>query len=225
MYVLDILYHAGMLSCKPVDTPTSVSKLDLSSTMLFSDPIRFRQIIGALQYLMFTRLDICYVVNKVCQFMHALTESHWAAVKRILRYLKGTSSYGIHLTRGSSLSLHGFTYANWAGSVDDRKSTSGYVVFLGTTPVLWKSGNQRTVARSSTEVEYKALVDGTAEVLWLHYLLTDLCFSPSSITTIWCDNLGVTYLSANLIFHARTKHAEVYYHFVRDRVAKKEIQI
>jgi len=159
-------------------------KLDLSSIVLFSDPTRFRQIIGALQYLTFTRLDICYAVNKVCQFMHAHTESHWAAVKRILRYLKGTSSYDIHLTRGSSLSLHGFTDVDWMESVDDRKSTGGYVVFLGTTPVSWKSRKQCTVARSSTEAQYKALADGIAEVLWLHYLLTDLCFSPSSVTTI-----------------------------------------
>ena len=89
----------------------------------------------------------------------------------------------------------------------------------------WKSGKQRTVARSSTEAEYKALADGTVEVLWLRYLLSDLCISPSSATTIWCDNLGATYLSANPIFHARTKHVEVDYHFVRDRVTKKEIQI
>jgi len=129
-YVLNILCHAGMSSCKLVDTPASVSKLDLSSTVLFSDPTRFRQIVGALQYLTFTRPDICYAVNKVCQFMHAPTESHWATVQRILRYLKGTTSYGIHLTRGFSLSLHGFTNADWAGSVDDQKSTGGYIVFL-----------------------------------------------------------------------------------------------
>jgi len=157
--------------------------------------------------------------------MHAPTESHWAVVKRILRYLKGTSSYGIHLTHGSSLSLHGFTYADWAWSVDDRKSISRYIDFLGTTPVSWKSVKQHTIARSSTKVEYKALVDGTGEVLWLCYLLTDLCFSPSYVTTIWCNNLGATYLSTNLIFHARTKHFEVDYHFVRNQVAKKKIQI
>ena len=157
--------------------------------------------------------------------MHAPTESHWAAVKRILRYVKGTSSFGLHLTRGSSLSLHGFTDADWTGSIDDRKSTGGYIVFYGTTPISWKSGKQRTIARSSTEAEYKTLTDGTSEVLWLRYLLTDLCFSPSSATTIQCDNLGATYLSVNPVFHARTKHVEVDYHFVRDRVAKKEIQI
>ena len=132
--------------------------------MLFSNPTPFQQIIGTLQYLTFTRLDICYAVNKVCQFMHAPIESHWAAIKRILRYLKGTSSYDLHLTRGSSLSLHGLTDADWTRSVDDRKSTGGYIVFLGITPVSWKSGKQRTVAPSSTKAEYKALADGTAKV-------------------------------------------------------------
>jgi len=163
-------------------------------------------------------------VNKVCH-IHVPTESHWATVKRILWYLKGTSSFGLHLTHDSSLSIHGFTNVDWAKSIDDWKSTGGYIVFLGNTPISWKSGTQCTVARSSTETEYKALVDGTAEVLWLCYLLSDLCFPPSSTTTIWCDNLGATYLSVNPIFYARTKHVEVDYHFVCDKVAKKGIQI
>nr|XP_034903989.1 uncharacterized mitochondrial protein AtMg00810-like [Populus alba] len=96
-YVLYILYRAQMSSCKPVDKPTFISKLDLSFTILFSDPTRFQQIVGALQYLMFTRSHIFHVVNKVCQFMHAPTESHRASVKCMLHYLKGTSSYNIHL--------------------------------------------------------------------------------------------------------------------------------
>jgi len=170
----------------------------------FSDPTRFRQIVGALQYLTFTRPDICFTVNRVSQFMHAPTDSHWAAVKRILCYLKGIASYGFHITRGSSFALHGFTDADWAGSIDDRKSTGGYLVFFGQTPISWKSGKQRTVARSSTEAEYKALVDGTAEVIWLQYLLTDLQVPSVSAPTIWCDHLGATYLSANPIFHAST---------------------
>ena len=157
--------------------------------------------------------------------MHAPTESHQVVVKRILQYLKGMSSFGLHLTCGSSLSLHGFTDVDWAGSIDDRKSTSGYIVFLSTTLISWKSGKQCIVARSSTKAEYKALVDGTAEVLWLHHLLTYLFFYPSFVSTIQGDNLGATYLSANLIFHARTKHVEADYYFVRDQVAKKEIHI
>jgi len=156
--------------------------------------------------------------------MHTPTESHWVAVKRILRYLKGTSSFGLHLTRDSSLSIHGFTDADWEISIDNWKSTGGYIVFLGNTPISYKSSKQRTTARSSTKAEYKALADSIAEVLWLRYLLSDLCFPPSSATTIWCDNLGVTYLSVNPIFHARTKHVEVNYHFVRDRVAKRRFR-
>jgi histone deacetylase 1/2 len=92
-------------------------------------------------------------------------------------------------------------------------------------PISWKSGKQNIVARSSTEAEYKALADGTAEVIWLQYLLTDLQVPSVSAPIIWCDNLGATYLSTNPIFHAHTKHVEVDYHFVRNHVAKKEIQI
>ena len=215
-YVLDILCRAGMSLCRPIDTPASSFKIDLRFSELFSDLTRFQQIIGALQYLTFTRPDICYVVNKVCQFMHAPTESHWLAIKCILRYLKGTSSFGLHITCGFSSSLHGFLDADWPQSVVDHKYTSGYIFFLGTTPISWKSSKQRTVARSFAEAKYKALANGTAEVLWLRYLLSDLCFSPSFVTTIWCDNLGTTYLSANPIFHARTKHVEVDYHFIHD---------
>jgi len=98
-------------------------------------------------------------------------------------------------------------------------------VFFGQTPISWKSSKQCTVVRSSTEAKYKALADGTAEVIWLQYLLTDLQIPSASAPIIWCDNLGATYLSANLVFHAGTKYVEVDYHFVRDRVVKKKIQI
>ena len=133
--------------------------------------------------------------------------------------------YGFHITQGFYFALHGFIDADWAGSTDDRNSTGGYLVFFSQTPISWKSSKQRTVARSSTEAEYKTLADGTAEVIWLQYLLIDLQVPSVSAPTIWCDNLGATYLLANPIFHARTKHVEVDYHFVRDRVAKIEIQI
>jgi len=128
--------------------------------------------------------------------MHARTDDHWTAVKRILRYLQATTTYGLHITRESLLTLHGFTNADWAGSIDDQKSTGGYLVYLGSTPVSWKSGKQRTVARSSTESEYKALANGTAEILWICSLLAELRISTSSMTTLWYDNLEATFLSA-----------------------------
>jgi len=134
-YILDILTRAGMTSYKPVDTPVSPLKVTILPDNSLSDPTRFHQIMGALQYLTFTRPNICFAVNGVCQFMHAPTDSHWAAVRHILRYLKGTTSYGFHITRGSSFALHGFTDADWAGSIHDRKSTGSYFVFFGQTPI------------------------------------------------------------------------------------------
>ena len=112
-YILDILTRAGMTSSKLVDTLVSPLKVTILLDTSFSDPTRFRQIMSALQYLTFTHLDICFAVNRVCQFMHAPTDSHWTVVKRILRYLKGMTSYGFHITRGSSFALYGFTGADW----------------------------------------------------------------------------------------------------------------
>jgi len=114
---------------------------------------------------MFTRPNISYAVNKVCQFMHAPTKSHWVAIKLILRYLKATSFFGLYRTHASSLSLHGVINVDWVESIDDRKSIGGYIVFLGTTLILWKFRKQHTIARFSIEVKYKALSDGTVEVL------------------------------------------------------------
>lgn len=182
-YALDIIQRAGMASFKPVDTPLSTSfKLGIVPGTPHSDPTRYRQIVGALQYLTFTRPDIYYAVNKVCQFIHAPTDDHWVAVKRILCYLQAIATYGLHITRDSLLTLYGFTDADWAGSIDDRKSTGGYLV--GSTPISWKSRKQRTVVRSSTEAKYKALADGTAEILWIHSLLAELRISTSSMTTL-----------------------------------------
>jgi len=162
-----------MFSCKPVDTSvSSSSKLFLASRWLYYSPTWYRQIVGALQYLTFTRPDICYAVNKVCQFMHSTTNDHWPLVKLILCYLKGTGSYKLHITRSSSFSLHSFTNIDWVNIIDDRKSTSDYLVNFSNTPISWKSRKQWRVARSSTEVEYKALVDGAAKILWLRSLLS-----------------------------------------------------
>ena len=107
-----------MTSCKLVDTPISTSKVTILPDPLFSNPIQFCQIVGACQYLTFTRPNICFTVNKVCQFIHAPTDSHSGAVKCILRYLRGTTTYGLHITHSSSFALHGFIDADQAGSID-----------------------------------------------------------------------------------------------------------
>ncbi|XP_019199030.1 PREDICTED: uncharacterized protein LOC109192778 [Ipomoea nil] len=125
----------------------------------------------------------------------------------------------------ASTDIHAFSDSDWAGCPVNRKSTSGYVVFLGTNLVSWVSRKQRTVARFSTEAEYKGLADVSAEVTWVISLLCELGLHSGRPATLWCDNLGATYLYANPVFHARTKHVEIDFHFVRDKVASGEFQV
>jgi hypothetical protein len=142
-----------------------------------------------------------------------------------LRYLKHTSSLGLLIQRSSSLLLSGFADADWAGCPDDRRSTGGHAVFLGGNLVAWNSRKQPTVSRSSTEAEYKSVANATAEIMWIQGLLQELGVFLRRAPCLWCDNLGATYLSANPVLHARTKHIEIDFHFVRERVLNKELEI
>jgi histone deacetylase 1/2 len=219
-YANDLLHRVNMQICKAVDTPLFVAdKLSLTDGEVFNseDATCYRSIVGALQYIMYTRPDIAFSVNKVCQFLHAPT----TAVKRILRYLHGTISLGLRLSRSSSTIISAFSDADWAGCPDDRRSTGGFAVYLGSNLISWNARKQATVSRSSTEAEYKSLANATAEVMWLQTLLYELRVAQSKTTVLWCDNIGATYLSANPVFDARTKHIEVDYHFVHERVPQR----
>lgn len=168
--------------------------------------------VHALQYLTLTRPDLSFAVNKVCQFLHAPTTQHWSAVKRIIRYLKGTLTMGLKLRRSSSTLASAFSDADWAGCIDDRRSTGEFAVFFGINLVSWSARKQLTVSRSSTEAEYKALANATTEMMWIQRLLTELEVPHSRVARLWCDNLGAKYLSTNPVFHARTKHIEIGFH-------------
>ena len=189
------------------------------------DSTQYRSIVGALQYLTLTRPDIAYSVNKVCQFLHSPTTIHWMAVKRILRYVKYTLDLGLRTERSSSLLISAFSDADWAGNVDDRRSTGGFAVFFGSNLISWSARKQPTVSRSSTEAEYKSMANATAELVWVQSLLGELGVSVTQVPCLWCDNLGATYLAANPVFHARAKHIEIDFHFVRERVANGQLQI
>jgi histone deacetylase 1/2 len=227
-YASDLLKKVDMEHCKPVATPLSVSeKLSayVGNPLVPEDATKYRSIVGALQYLTLTRPDISFSVNKVCQYLHAPTTQHWTAVKRILRYVKYTFDLGLHIHKSFSLLVSAFSDADWVGCFDDRKSTGGFAVFLGSNLISWSARKQATVSRSSTEAEYKAMANATAEVMWIQILMDELKIPCPRAARLWCDNMGAKYLSSNPVFHARTKHVEVDFHFVRDRVLQRRLDV
>ena len=217
-YIVDLLRKTNMIDAKPANTPMATSPLTLLTGTILSDPAEYRTTVGSLQYLSLTRPDIAYTVNKLSQFMHKPTTEHWTAVKRLLRYLCGTLHHGITLRRPSSLALHAFSDADWAGNKDDFTSTSAYIVYLGSNPVSWSSKKQRTVARSSTEAEYRSVAATASELRWICSLLTELGITPPTQPVIYCDNVGATNLCANPVFHSRMKHVALDYHFIREQI-------
>lgn len=179
-YALSLLTKAGMIDCRPCASPSSLKPISPENMSPMSNPELYRSLVGSLQYLILTRPELSFAVNSVCQHMHnPLEYCHFTAVKRILRYVKGTLDLGLAFSK-SSLTLSAFSDADWAGSAIDRRSTGGYCVFLGSNLLSWSAKKQATMARSSTEADYKALANVASEVVWLLQLLKDLAVVSDS---------------------------------------------
>jgi len=183
--------------------------------------------VGSLQYLLLTRLDIAYAVNKLSQFMHKPTTKHWTCVKRLLCYLCGTPDHGLQLYSVSppslhvfSDALHAYSDADWAGDPDHFSSTSAYIVYLGCDLISWSFKKQKIIARSSTEAGYRSVANTAAELNWISSLLYDLGLSLPTCPVIYCDNVGATQLCSNPVFHSRIKRVAIDFHFIRDQVQK-----
>ncbi|GJZ08036.1 ribonuclease H-like domain-containing protein [Tanacetum coccineum] len=190
-----------------------------------SDPKLYKSLAGSLQYLTFTRLNISYAVQQICLYMHDPREPHFSALKRILRYIRGTLDYGLQLFSSSTTSLVAYSDADWAGCPTTRRTTFGYCVFLGNNLLSWSSKRQPTLSRSSAGAEYRGVANVVAETCWLRNLLRELHTPLSSAMLVYCDNTSAVYLSSSLVQHQRTKHIEIDIHFVRDLVAAGQVRV
>ncbi|XP_068645126.1 uncharacterized mitochondrial protein AtMg00810-like [Aristolochia californica] len=224
-YARDILTRAHLLDSKPVHTPLVVSQHLSSTGQSFSDHTLYHSLVGSLQYLTITRPDIAHAVNSVSRFLHSPTVDHFLAVKRILRYVKGTLHYGLTFRPSASPgSLVAYSDADWAGCPDTRRSTSGYSIYLGDNLVSWSAKKQPTVSRSSCESEYRALALTAAELLWLTHLLRDLQVPIPKRPLLLCDNKSTLFLSSKPIVHKRAKHVELDIHFLHELVLAGKIR-
>ena len=230
-YAQTILIRFRMENCKPVSTPLEsgkhFSKFDGATDRPFDKQL-YQQAIGCLTYFaMSTRPDISAAVGALSQYMACPSEGHWVGVKRVLRYLKGTVDYGLIFSsdRDGKNDLYGYSDADWAGCLDTRRSTSGYVFKVGGSTISWNSKKQITVAKSTTEAEYVALSAAAQEAVWLRRLFSEIGFGCQGTTTLFEDNNGAIDLSKNPKYHNRTKHIDIAYHFTRERVVSKELSV
>lgn len=217
-YALDLLQCFGMNNCKVAPTPFQLGvTLTTSCTSPRMNPSLYQQLVGSLFYLTHTRPDIAFAVGLVSRFSQDPHESHWRDEKRILRYIKGTVRFGVQYTAGTS-KLVGFTDSDWVGSVDNRKSTSGFVYHFGSAPIAWSGKKQSTISLCFTEVEYHVVVLAIQEVLWLRQLLTEFDIPQDHTNIIWCDNQSAIHISINPVEHQRTKHIELHMHFIHQLI-------
>ncbi|CAM8881042.1 unnamed protein product [Rhodiola kirilowii] len=217
-YVLDLLSETGKIGAKPCSTPMIPNLQLTKSGELFDDPERYRRLVGKLNYLRMTRPDIAYPVSVVSQYMSSPTVDHWKAVEQILGYLKGSPGRGIVYGSHGHENIECFSDADWAGSKEDRRSTSGYGIMFGGNLISWQSKKQKVVSRSSAESEYRAMSTSTCEIVWIHQFLTEIGLKVSVPAKLWCDNQAALHISSNPVFHERTKHIEIDCHFVREKV-------
>ncbi|GKA84106.1 putative RNA-directed DNA polymerase, partial [Tanacetum coccineum] len=225
-YVLGLLAKTGMLDCKPVDTPIETNhKLSIHQNQVPANRERYQKLVGKLIYLAHTRPDIAYAVSVVSRFMHAPSEEHMNVVYRILKYLKSSPGKGLFFGRNQEHEVSGYTDADWAGDRMDGKSTSGYFTFVGGNLVTWRSKKQKVVSISSAEAEFRGMVHGICELLWIRRILRDLGIELNKPLKLYCDNESAVKIANNLVQHDRTKHVEIDRHFIKDHLEKKTVEM
>lgn len=215
-----------MMHCKPINNPINTNeKLYLEDGSRETNPSRYRRIVGSLLYLTHTRPDLMFAVGLVSRFMKAPTILHFGAVKRILYYISGTLNFGLCYTHSEKFDLIGYTDSDWGRSQVDRRSTTGWAFFLGSTTIAWCSKKQPITGLSSTEVEYVSATSAACEAVWLRRLLDDLNEKVTGPTIIHCDNKSAISITKNPSLHGRTKHIGTRFHFIHDLIGNGDIDV
>nr|CAN70109.1 hypothetical protein VITISV_001696 [Vitis vinifera] len=217
----------GMSGCQPVNTPIEEGlKLCVKSNQVSTDKGRYQRLVRRLMYLAHTRPDFSYALSVVSQYMHNPGEQHMNAVMRILRYLKNAPGKGILFAKNvDHQSIEVYTDADWAGAVDDRRSTSGYFTFVGGNLVTWKSKKQNVVTRSSAKAEFRGMALGLCETLWLRLLLQDLGHLSRQPIRLFCDNKVACDIAHNPVQQDHTKHVEVNRFFIKEKLDDKIVEL
>ncbi|GKB08087.1 ribonuclease H-like domain-containing protein [Tanacetum coccineum] len=193
-FAAKILERTHMQHCNPCKTLVDTESKLGSDGDPISNPTLYRSLAGALQYLTFTRPDISYAVQQICLYMHDPCDPHFNALKRILRYVRGTLDHGLQLHVSSASQLTAFTDADWAGCPVTRRSTSGYCVFFGDNLLSWSAKRQVTLSRSSAEAEYRGVANVVAKTAWIQNLLLELHAPLTTATLVYCDNVRVLHV-------------------------------
>jgi Reverse transcriptase (RNA-dependent DNA polymerase) len=225
-YAKEILKKFKMDECNPVNTPvesgTKLSRYDEGKAV---DATLYRSLVGSLRYLTCTMPDIAYGVGLVSRYMEEPKMTQWKAIKRILRYVKGTLSHGLFYSYTNEFDLVGYSDSDWSENLDDRKSTLGFVFFMGSTTFTWLSKKQPIVTLSTCEAEYVAACSCVCHSLWLRKLLKEMNFSQENATNIRVDNKSAIELAKNPVHHERSKHIDVRFHFIREHVKNDDVEM
>lgn len=216
-----------MAGCKPTKYPMDpklVLTKDPDGSVVHST--EYKSLVGGLRYLVHTRPDIAFSVGVVSRYMERPTTLHFSAVKRILRYIKGTTEYGLIYSKNSGNNeLTGYSDSDLAGHIDDRRSTGGVVFYLNESVITWVSQKQKCVALSSCEAEFMAATAAACQGIWLKNLLTEITGDDPGPVILYVDNKSAIDLARNPVFHGRSKHIDIRYHFIRECVERGQIKV
>ncbi|KAK2987979.1 hypothetical protein RJ640_011242 [Escallonia rubra] len=225
-YAEKVLKKFRMYACNPKATPLIVGeKLKREDGGSKVDATFYRSMVGNLLYLTATRPDIMFAASLLSRFMEAPSHFHLGAAKRVLRYIQGTIDYGIMNGRSKEVKLTGFCDSDFGGCKDDIKSTSGYCFTPGSGVFSWLSKKQQSVAQSSAEAEYVSAAIATCQAIWLRRIFHDFGQKQERKTELFCDNKSAIAMAKNPVFHSRTRHIALKYHFIREAIEEGEIEL